>query len=189
MERLPNGLPPNAGKTVLAVQPGLPRNALRQRGYGCIAQLVEQLTLKHLPRKRNQSHSAKRCRKRPVVNQWVSSGIPNAAGASPYPLRPVSTRRRGENITRYLRIWCLHRYAEPAYIGHRLRGMVPRADRMKTMNTFATVRAALTAVLSLPDAAIEGMQYEVEAAFDIERNPIGYRVRIKDLDGFGKGYV
>lgn len=57
------------------------------------------------------------------------------------------------------------------------------------MNTFATVRAALTAVLSLPDAAIEGMQYEVEAAFDIERNPIGYRVRIKDLDGFGKGYV
>lgn len=54
---------------------------------------------------------------------------------------------------------------------------------------FATIRAALAAVLSMSDAAIEGLQYEVEAAFDNERNLIGYRVRVKDLDGFGKGYV
>ena len=48
---------------------------------------------------------------------------------------------------------------------------------------------AFAAVLSMSDAAIEGLQYEVEAAFDNERNLIGYRVRVKDLDGFGKGYV
>jgi hypothetical protein len=53
------------------------------------------------------------------------------------------------------------------------------------MNTFATVRAAFEALSSLPDAAIEGLQYEVQAVFDGDRSLVGYQVRITDLDGFG----
>lgn len=54
---------------------------------------------------------------------------------------------------------------------------------------FLTVGAALEALLAMPPASIEGRQYEIQAAFNNERELEGYRVRIKDLDGFGKGYV
>lgn len=60
---------------------------------------------------------------------------------------------------------------------------------MNTVNTFQTIRAAFEAVLSMTDAAIEGHQYEVTAIFNDEREVQCYQVRVKDLDGFGKGYV
>lgn len=44
--------------------------------------------------------------------------------------------------------------------------------------------------LSAFESGTEGFyQYEVSAFFDADRNVAGYHVRVKDLDGFGVGFV
>jgi hypothetical protein len=78
MERLPNGSLPNAGKTVAAVRSDLPRKALRKRGLGCIAQLVEQLTLNRQLSQRIQSPASQMVRNRLVSIQGVTRQRQNA---------------------------------------------------------------------------------------------------------------
>ena len=84
MERLPNGSLPNAGKTVWTAPPGNPRKVLRGLGNGCIAQLVEQLTLNRQLSQQNQPHRFKMRQNRAVSIQWVRRKSPNASG----PLTP-----------------------------------------------------------------------------------------------------
>jgi hypothetical protein len=89
MERLPNGSLQNAGKTEFSSPPGNPRKAIHGRGYGCIAQLVEQLTLNRQLSQRNQPHRFKMRQNLAVLIQWVRRKSPNASGPlTPY-LDPV----------------------------------------------------------------------------------------------------
>lgn len=59
-------------------------------------------------------------------------------------------------------------------------------------NTFATAAEAIARLLAFESertfnsAADEFYQYEVSAVFDCDRKVIGYQVRVKDIDGFGK---
>lgn len=55
--------------------------------------------------------------------------------------------------------------------------------------TFDTMREAIDALSRYEELNTDTNLYEINAVFSTDRQPIGYQVRVKDLDGYGIGYV
>jgi hypothetical protein len=57
----------------------------------------------------------------------------------------------------------------------------------KTEETFATASEALARLVEFESTPHdEFFQYEVSVVFNTDRAVIGYQVRVKDVDGFGR---
>ncbi len=63
------------------------------------------------------------------------------------------------------------------------------AELIKAPVMFTAASDALAVALAFESGTEEFCQYEVNAVFDNYRQPIGYQVRVKNLDGFFVGYL
>lgn len=54
---------------------------------------------------------------------------------------------------------------------------------------FTAASDALAVALAFESGTEQFYQYEINVVFDNHRQPVGYQVRVKDIDGFGLGYL